>query len=126
MYLFIIQMTAKSFLYLILLSGLTSTVIANYILRPSQLQSCDDHTECGIDTGDLTLFQLINNFSDYLTNDTTLIFSSGNYSLESELLVENIHSFSMFAWPGSSSKVVIMAPVVTMQGLSLGMLALLL
>jgi hypothetical protein len=31
----------------------------------------------------------------------------GNYSLESELLVENVHSFSTYAWPGSSSKVVI-------------------
>ena len=38
-------------------------------------------------------------------DDTTLIFSGGNYSLESELIIENVHSFSMFAWPGSSSKV---------------------
>ena len=58
---------------------------------------------------DLPLSQFVDNSwtSDYLMNDTTLIFSPGNYSLESELVVENIHSFSMFAWTGSSSKAVI-------------------
>ena len=56
---------------------------------------------------DLSLSQFINNLSDYLTNETTLIFSPGNHGLESELTVENVHSFSMFMWPGSSSKAVI-------------------
>ena len=56
---------------------------------------------------DLTLPQFVNNSIDYLTGDTTLIFSPGNYSLESELIIKNVHSFSMFAWPGSSSKAVI-------------------
>ena len=51
----------------------------------------------------LTLSQ----FAENLTNETTLIFSPGNYSLESELVVEDVHSFSMFVWPGSSSKAVI-------------------
>ena len=55
----------------------------------------------------LTLSQFIHNTSDFLTDSTTLIFSSGNYSLESELIVENIHSFSMFVWSTSSSKAVI-------------------
>ena len=57
----------------------------------------------------LTLSQFINSPSDYLKNDTTLIFSPGNYSLESELFVENVHSFSMLVqvWPGSSMKAVI-------------------
>jgi hypothetical protein len=60
-----------------------------------------------MDIGDLTLSQLINNLSYYLTDNTTLIFLPGKYYLESELLVENVHSFSMYAWPGSSSKAVI-------------------
>ena len=56
----------------------------------------------------LTLSQLMENYSDYLTNNTTtLICSPGNYNLESELVVENVHSFSMFVQPGSSSKAVI-------------------
>ena len=106
---------AKLFLCLNLLCGLT-TVIAcasectSYVIRPSQSQSCPDDryssaTAC-VDN-ELTLSQFINNSSDYLTNDTTLIFSPGNYSLESEIVVENVHSFSMFVWPASSSKIVI-------------------
>ena len=58
---------------------------------------------------DLTLSQFINNSSesDYLKSNTRLIISPGNYSLESELVIENVHSFSMCVWPGSSSKAVI-------------------
>ena len=47
------------------------------------------------------------NASDYLTSDTRLLFLPGNYSLESELNVENVRSFSMLVWPDTSSKVVI-------------------
>ena len=47
----------------------------------------------------LTLSQFINNTINYLMNDTRLAFSPGNYSLESKLVVENIHSFSMSVWP---------------------------
>ena len=43
----------------------------------------------------LTLSQFVNNSSDYLTNDTQLIFAPGNYSLESEILIKNIRSFSI-------------------------------
>ena len=106
---------AKLFLCLNLLCGLT-TVIAcasectSYIIRPSQSQSCpgDRYSSAAacVDN-ELTLSLFVNNSSDYLTNDTTLIISSGNYKLESEFVVENIHSFSMFAWPASSSKIVI-------------------
>ena len=106
---------AKLFLCLNLLCGLT-TVIAcasectSYIIRPSQSQSCpgDQYSSAAacVDN-ELTLSQFVNNSSDYLTNDTTLIISPGNYKLESEFVVENIHSFSMFAWPTSSSKIVI-------------------
>ena len=103
-------MGAKLFLCLILLlSGLTPAVVASYIIRPSQLpQTCDYRVECdGLDNSHLTLSQFVNNLSDYLENDTTLslIFLPGKYSLESDLIVENVHSFSMYAWPGSSSKV---------------------
>ena len=106
---------AKLFLCLNLLCGLT-TVIAcasectSYVIRPSQSQSCPgdrySSTTACVDN-ELTLSQFVNNSSDYLTNDTTLIISPGNYSLESELVVENVYSFSMFAWPASSSKIVI-------------------
>ena len=99
----------KTLLYLILLC--LGTIIANeveYVIRSSQAQSCGDrcnNTESVDNT--LTFSQFVNNSSDYLTNSTRLIFSPGNYSLESELIVENVHSFSMFAWPSFSSKVVI-------------------
>ena len=43
----------------------------------------------------LTLSQFVKNSSDYLVNDTQLIFASGNHTLESELLVENVLSFSI-------------------------------
>ena len=56
---------------------------------------------------ELILSQFVNNSSNYLTRDTSLSFSNGNYSLKSELVIENVHSFSMFAWPPSSSKTVI-------------------
>ena len=47
------------------------------------------------------------NSSDFLTNDTQLIFAPGNYSLDSEIVVENVHSFSMSVEPIFSSKAVI-------------------
>ena len=55
----------------------------------------------------ITVISLSLNLSDYLANDTTLslIFLPGKHSLESDLIVENVHSFSMYTWPGSSSKV---------------------
>ena len=106
---------AKLFSCLNLLCGLT-TVIAcasectSYVIRLSQSQSCpgDPYSSAAacVDN-ELTLSQFVNNSSDYLTNESTLIFSPGNYSLESELVVENVHLFSMFAWSTSSSKAVI-------------------
>ena len=84
---------------------------AQYIIRPSQSQGyCCDRCSTNADSmnNSLTLSQLINNSSHYLRNyETTLILSPGNYSLESELIVKNIHSFSMLAWPSLSSKAVI-------------------
>ena len=88
-----------------------STVVANevfYTVRPlTQPQNHGNSTECIDNVLGLTLSQFINNSSDYLTDDTTLIFSGGSYSLEAELIVEDVHSFSMFVWPGSSSTAVI-------------------
>ena len=93
-----------------------ATVVANeahYIIRPSQsqIQSCVQQcsiAKCRVDNN-LTLSQFVKNSTDYLTNDTVLFFSPGNYSLKSKLIVENIHSFSMtsFMCPISSSKAVI-------------------
>ena len=105
--LLIIQM-AKLFLRLIVSFLVTDSIIASYIIvQPSQIQNCDDRVEC--DCGNLTLSQFVNNSSSYLrvTSDTTLIFLPGNHSLESKLLVENVHSFSMYAWHGSSLKATI-------------------
>ena len=99
---------AKLFLCLIMSFLATDSVIASYIIvQPSQIQNCDDRVEC--DCGNLTLSQFVNNLSSYLrvTSDTTLIFLPGNHGLESELLVENVPSFSMYAWHGSSSKATI-------------------
>ena len=103
----------KTFLYLIHLC--LSTIVVSeveYIIRPShdQSQSCSDRCSDAESVDNcLTLSQFVNNSIDYLTNDTIarLIFSPGNYSLESELIIENVHSFSMFAWPSFSSKAVI-------------------
>ena len=104
---FIIIQMAKLFLWLIVSFLATDNIIASYIIQPSQIQNCDDRVEC--DCGNLTLSQFVNNSSSYLrvTSDTTLIFLPGNHSLESKLLVENVHSFSMYAWHGSSSKAMI-------------------
>ena len=55
----------------------------------------------------LTLSQFVENSRHYLTSETTLILSPGYHGLESELITENVCSFSMFVWPGSSSKAVI-------------------
>ena len=88
---------------LILLQLCTATVATNevqYIIRPSQSQSCTDQcSKSDCVSNDLTLSQFVNSSTSYLTNNTRLVFSLGNYSLESELLVENVHSFSMSAWP---------------------------
>ena len=73
---------------------------AQYIIRPSQSQSCADQcskSDCA--SNELTLSQFVNSSTNYLTSNTRLVFSPGNYSLESELVVENVHSFSMSAWP---------------------------
>ena len=98
------------------------------IIRPSQSQSCVDQccsSKADYVDDDLSLSQFVNNSINYLINDTRLIFLPGNYSLESNLLVENIHSLSMSAWPISSSKAVITcghnefrnASIVTVSGL---------
>ena len=102
--------TKTSYIHLIILC--LSTIVASevyYIIRPSQSLNCgDQYSNAESVDNRLTLSQFIDNSIDHLTNDTKLIFLPGNYSLESELIVENVHSFSMFAWPPSfSSKAVI-------------------
>ena len=107
---------SKAFLCLALLCLgtiiIASEVHEQYVIRPSvssQSPSCGDRSYCNeeYDNHHLTLSQFVSNLSDYLTNDTRLIFSPGNYSLESDLIVENVHSFSVFAWLWYSSKAVI-------------------
>ena len=100
---------AKALLFLILLCLATTAVTSEmlYIIRPSS--PSQNYSHCAESTENfLTLSQFINNSSEYLTKDTRLTLWPGNYSLESELIVENVHSFSIFGWPASSSKVVIM------------------
>ena len=63
-----------------------------YHLLPSQSDSCSvDYHDC------LTLSQFINKSSIYLADNTTLIFTPGRHTMESELMVANFHTFSMFA-----------------------------
>ena len=94
-----IQQMTKSFPYLILLCLGTVASEVEYIIRPSQSPSCGDHCSSNSESVDncLILSQFVNNSNNYRTNGTRLIFSPGNYSLESKLIIENIHSFSMFA-----------------------------
>ena len=42
----------------------------------------------------LTLSQFVNGSTNY--DNTTLIFAPGNHSLESDLIIEDVHSFSMY------------------------------
>ena len=99
----------KILLYMIVLCvgiGVGSEVY--YTIRPSQSQVCAD--QCGSTEsmdGQLTLSQFINNTTAYLANETILIFLPGIHSLEFELTVENVHSFSMFMWPAPTSKAII-------------------
>ena len=54
----------------------------------------------------LSLSQFVNKSSAYLTNDTRLVFAAGSYSLDSGLIIENVHAFSMSSETISSSKAV--------------------
>ena len=63
-----------------------------YHLLPSQSDSCSvDYHDC------LTLSQFINKSSIYLADNTTLIFTPGRHTMESELMVANFYTFSMLA-----------------------------
>ena len=93
---------------MLLCFGTVVAIEVHYIIRPSQSQNCASQCSDATYMNDsLTLSQFINNSINYLTNETTLILSPGIYSLESELIVENVHSFSMFVWSTSSLKAVI-------------------
>ena len=79
----------RNFLYFVSLATIVNSVVYN--IGPTQLLN---DTEC--DKKVLTLSQFVSNTGDYLTDDTSLTFAPGNYSLEFQLVVENIHSFSMY------------------------------
>ena len=101
-------MTKTLYLILLCLGTIVASEVHYVIIIPSQLQTCGDRC-CNAETVDnhLTLSQFVNNSNDYVMNDTRLIFSPGKYSLESELIIENVHLFSMFAWPSLSLKAVL-------------------
>ena len=69
----------------------------HYVIRPLQSQSCGNRysSAAACVDNDFTLSWFVENSSKYLTNDGSLIFSTGNYSLNSEFIVENVRSFLM-------------------------------
>lgn len=80
---------------LLMVFGFVTSEEYMYSITPSPSDPCTTE-HC------LTLSQFAANSSNYLANDTTLIFAPGNHSLDSELIIENAHSLSMFSEPGSS------------------------
>ena len=82
---------AAGFFRLILLC-LAETIVAasevQYIVKPSQRQNCiDQYSSAACVDNALTLSQFVNSSSEFLTNDTGLIFCSENFRSESELVV---------------------------------------
>ena len=75
-----------------------------YFITPNCTDQCSNAES--IDNY-LTLPQFVKNSTAYLANHTILIFLPGNHSFESDLIAENIKSFSMSVWPASSTKIVI-------------------
>ena len=78
--------------------NVASEVHCNFIVRPSESESCDDIDRCSIRAGcGITLSQFINNVwtSGNRCNDTKLIFSAGIYGLDSELVVENVSTVTV-------------------------------
>ena len=80
---------------LLMVFGLVTSEEYMYSITPSPSDPCTTE-HC------LTLSQFAANSSNYLANDTTMIFAPGNHSLDSEPIIENAHSLSMFSEPGSS------------------------
>ena len=107
------QMLKISLLLLCIARCITTTVASEtcYIVGPSLSQSqhwsSDVSNNSNSQENRLLFSQFTANASDYLTSDTRLLFLPGNYSLKSELIIENVRSFSMWVWPNSLSKVVI-------------------
>ena len=98
-------MTKTVFCVILLCVATTALSEVHYIIVPSQLPSYEErYSNVACVDNDLTLSQFVQNSSNYLTNETRLTLSPGNYKLELKLIVENIHSFSMLAWPASASK----------------------
>ena len=97
-----------SYISLLCLTGCVTTNEIYYIIRPLSETApisghnlkCSSDAEC-VDTN-LTLSQFVNNSGDYLTNNTRLVLSPGNYTLDLEFIVENVDSFLMISstWSG--------------------------
>ena len=67
----------------------------DYHLLP--VPKLDNDTCMANDCDCLTFAQFASNSSNYLTDTTTLIFTPGSHTIEVELTIKNIHSFSMLA-----------------------------
>ena len=99
--------------YLLLFTATIATCAAEarvYNVIPSSSQSQYYRNQCSVGeciNNTVTLSQLTHNSGHYFMEDTRLIFSPGNHSLESEVIAENIHSFFMLSWPLISSKALI-------------------
>ena len=88
----VLEMSQCFFSVQVLLCFITTVKCVVYHLLSAQSDTCNiDCHEC------LTLSQFASNSSNYLTNDTMLIFAPGSHTMELELIVDNIHSFSMLA-----------------------------
>ena len=88
----VLEMSQCFFSVQVLLCFITTIKCDVYHLLSAQSDTCNvDCHEC------LTLSQFVSNSSNYLTNNTMLIFAPGSHTMELELIVDNIHSFSMLA-----------------------------
>ena len=74
-----------------------------YYIVPSQSFPCKvGYENC------LTFREFVSSFTNCSKcSNTTLIFAPGNHSLESDLIIEDVHSFFMFAEPFSSTPQII-------------------
>ena len=91
------------FLLLVFASG------KEYCIVPSQSAHC------------LTLSQFVSAFTNCSNcNNTTLLFAPGGYNLESNLIVEDVHSFSMFAEHFLISPWIVCSPNATFEFRNIG------
>ena len=96
-------MQAVILLFTLLLGSVSSEFY--YYIKPSPSVHCPSTLES---VPCLTLSQFLNTSSAYISFNTTLIFLSGNHSLDPELVVNNVSTFSMLSNSVSSSNTVLL------------------